>query len=171
MENIKIHDVVPNCTVQFKQDLLDVMKQSSHSPDFEAFIEYYSQDLHSMQGPFCTFGWYESPCTAKDFTPMVTEYGMCYTFNSGNNGKIKKMDTGGVSSGLNFILDAQIFEYTQGKLSEGFKVLVHGQGEYVEQWDGINVGPGQHAVIAISQKRVRTLCICVIYKICDHCRP
>lgn len=156
-EYISVHDLVPNCTVPYRQDLLDVMKQSSHSPDLEAFIQYYSQDLSSMRGPSCTFGWDEAPCTAKDFTPMVTEWGMCYTFNSGNDGKIRNVDTGGVSSGLSFILDTQIPEYTLGKFSEGFKVLVHGQGEYVDEWDGFNVGPGQHAVIAISQKRFKNL--------------
>ena len=79
---------------------------------------------------------------------------MCYTFNSGTDGKVKTADTAGVSSGLSVILDAQTYEYTQGKFSEGFKVLVHGQGEHLDEWEGINVGPGQHVVVALSQKRV-----------------
>ena len=67
---------------------------------------------------------------------------------------MKRVDTAGVSSGLSVILDAQTHEYTQGKFSEGFKVLIHGQGEYIDEWEGINVGPGQHVVISLSKKQV-----------------
>ena len=79
---------------------------------------------------------------------------MCYTFNSGTDGKVKMVDSAEVSSGLTVILDAQIHEYTDRKYSEGFKLLVHGQSEYIDEWEGINVGPGQHILIALSQKRV-----------------
>ena len=117
---------------------------------------HYSQNLSSLVGPRCNFGWQNAPCTLNDFVPMVTDWGMCYTFNSGVDGKpIRKVDVGGVSSGLAFILDANVHEYTEGKFSEGFKVLIHGQGEYTDQWEGINVGPGQHVVIALSEKRVK----------------
>ena len=30
-------------------------------------------------------------------------------------------------------------------------MLIHGQDEYIDEWEGISVGPGQHAVIALSQ--------------------
>ncbi|KAL9970016.1 hypothetical protein ACROYT_G022324 [Oculina patagonica] len=99
----------------------------------------------------------ETECSAKDFVPMVTAWGMCYTFNSGTYGKVKTIDTVGVSSGFSVILDAQTSEYTFGKLSEGFKVLIHGQGEYIDEWEGINVGPGQRASIALSQKMFKNL--------------
>ena len=147
--------VIPNCTRQYKQDLLDTMQRSLHRLDVEAFFKHYSQDISSLAGPICTFGWEESPCSIKDFVPNAFQWGMCYTFNSGADGTIKKVDTGGVASGLSFIIDAQTSEYTLGKYSEGFKVLIHGQGEYVDEWEGINVGPGQHVSIALSQKRVK----------------
>jgi len=133
------------------------MQRSSHRFDIEAFYHHYSQDVKSLAGPACTFGWQDLNCSTEDFAPMVTQWGMCYTFNSGIDGKIRKVDSGGVSAGLTFILDAQTSEYTQGKFSEGFKVLIHGQGEYFDEWEGINVGPGQHAVIALSQKRFKNL--------------
>ena len=152
---------LPNCTSKYRQELLDAMEQSSHHPDFDSFYRYYAQDINSLIGPICTFGWEEKPCSSNDFSPVVTPWGMCYTFNSGTDGKTKTVDSGGVSSGLSVILDAQTDEYFQGKFSEGFKVLIHGQGEYVDEWEGINVGPGQHAVVALSQKRVQFhVCLC-----------
>ena len=33
-------------------------------------------------------------------------------------------------------------------------MLIHGQGEYIDEWEGINVGPGQHVVISLSKKQV-----------------
>ena len=145
------------CTSQYRQGLLDAMKLKSHRMDTEEFLQHYSLDITDLIGPLCTFGWEELTCSAKDFVPIVTEWGMCYTFNSGAGGKVRKVDTAGVSSGMSLILDTQTSEYTQGKFSEGFKVLIHGQGEYFDEFEGINVGPGQHAVIALSQKRVRQI--------------
>ncbi|KAL9970018.1 hypothetical protein ACROYT_G022327 [Oculina patagonica] len=145
---------LPNCTQQYRQDLLAVMRKSGHRPNIEEFHQNFSQDITALAGPTCTFGWNETKCSAKDFVPMVTPWGICYTFNSGTDGKVKAVDTAGVSSGFSVILDAQTYEYTQGKFSEGFKVIIHGQGEYVDEWEGINVGPGQHAVVALSQKRL-----------------
>ena len=145
---------VPNCTRQYRQDLLAAMQTSGHQPSIEEIYRYYSQDISEFARSICTFGWQETECSAKEFVPMVTPWGMCYTFNSGIDGKVKSVDTAGVSSGLTVILDTQTHEYTQGKFSEGFKVLVYGQGEYFDEWEGVNVGPGQHAFIALSQKRV-----------------
>ena len=145
---------LPNCTSQYRKDLLDVMNKSSHRPDIEEFLQRYSQNISALVGPICEFGWEQIPCSVNDFATLVTPWGMCYTFNSGTDSEVKRVDSAGVSSGLTIILDAQTYEYTQGKYSEGFKVLVHGQGEYFDQWEGINVGPGQHAVVALSQKRV-----------------
>ena len=151
----EISAAIPNCTTQYKYDLVDALQQTLHRPDFENFIWHYSQDISALFGPMCIFGWEERTCSGEDFLPIVTEWGKCYTFNSGTDGFVETMDTGGVSSGLSIILNAQTHEYSYGKFSEGFKVLIHGQGEYIDEWEaGINVGPGQHAVIALTEKRV-----------------
>lgn len=149
--------LIPNCTIQYRQDLIAVMQTSGHQPSIEELYRNFSQNISEFAGTTCTFGWQETECSAKDFVPMVTPWGMCYTFNSGIDGTVKSVDTAGVSSGLTVILDTQTYEYTQGKFSEGFKVLIHGQGEYFDEWEGINVGPGQHAFIALSQKRFENL--------------
>ena len=151
---------IPSCTSQYRQNLSKAMEQSFHRPDVEEFFRYYSQNISSLLRPLCKFGWEELECFASDFVPMVTRWGLCFTFNSGTDGNLKKVDSSGVSSGLTVILDAQTYEYTFGKYSEGFKVLVHGPGEYFDEWEGINVGPGQHASIAVSQKRV---CITLVF--------
>lgn len=156
-DEVDEYSAIPNCTIQYRRDLLDIMNKSSHRLDLGNFYRYYSQGMNSLSGPICSFGWEESPCSAKDFSPFVTQWGMCYTFNSGNDGDIRRVDTTGVSAGLRVILDVQTYEHTWGKYSEGFKVLIHGQGEHVDEWEGINVGPGQHVVMALSQKKFKNL--------------
>ena len=149
-----IISVIPNCTSQYRQDLFNSMQTKSHRPSHEGFFQHYSQNMSALIGHKCLFGWQQLPCSDKDFVPTVTQWGMCYTFNSGTDSKVRTVDSGGVSIGLSVILDVQSYDYTYGKYSEGFKVLIHGQGEYIDEWEGINVGPGQHAFVALSQKRV-----------------
>ena len=145
---------IPNCTNQYRKDLLNAMEQSLHHIDKESLYRYYSQDIKNLIGPKCYFS-LSVPCSAEDFVGVLTQWTMCYTFNSATNGKTKTVYNGGVSFGLSVILDAQTDEYSYGKFSEGFKVLIHGQGEFIDEWEGISIGPGQHAVIALSEKRVR----------------
>lgn len=145
---------LPNCTFEYKQELLKDIQKSNHRIDVEGFYQKYSLNISNLVGPVCLFSWRQTKCSIKDFYPIVTEWGMCYTFNSGRESEIKRVDTAGVSSGLTLLLDANTAEYTRGKFSEGFKVLIHGQGEYFDEFEGISVGPGQHASIALSQKRV-----------------
>ena len=80
--------------------------------------------------------------------------GMCYTFNSGADGNVRKAHFARVAAGLSVILNAETKKYYLGKYSEGFKVLNTSMNEYINEWEGINVGPGHHAVIALSEKRV-----------------
>lgn len=152
---------LPNCTFEYKQELLKDIQVSNHRIEVESFYQKYSLNISNLLGPTCQFSWRQTQCSITDFDPTVTEWGMCYTFNSGRESEIKIVDTAGVSSGLTLLLDANIAEYTRGKFSEGFKVLIHGQGEYYDEFDGISVGPGQHASIALSQKRVG-LFVCLL---------
>ena len=162
-----LRPALPNCTSQYREELLNTMQESAHYIDRENLHRYYSQEIESLVGPKCEFD-VVANCSAKDFAPLVTQWSKCYTFNSGKNGKIKRVNSAGVSFGFSVILDAKTEEYSYGKFSEGFKVIIHKQGEFVDEWEGINVGPGQHAVIALSEKRV-TFSICLELMICFGC--
>lgn len=101
----------------------------------------------------CIFDGSLQPCDASDFRTTVTDWGICHTFNAEPD-KVRKSQLHGVGGGLNILLDAQVEDHTIGRLSEGFSVIIHRQGEYVTAWDGINVQPGMQASIALHQKRV-----------------
>ena len=148
---------LPNCTTQYRQDLLVKIRKSGFVIPLKDLVRVYSHDVNAIVTPFCIFGrkLKGEKCSAKDFVPIVTaSLGLCYTFNSGIDGKVRKVDTAGVSSGLTVILDAQTDDYIAA-YSKGFTVLVHGQGEYAdEKGKAINVGAGQSTFMAVSQKRV-----------------
>ena len=148
--------VLPNCTTQYQQDLSAIIRKSGHGIDLEELYRTYSQDISSLIAS-CSFGRNHNRCSAKDFVPMVTSLGICYTFNSGTDDKVKTVDTASV--GLSVVLDAQTHDHSIGSLSTEFEVIVHGRGEHVDGWGGafVLVGPGQRASIVLSQKRVHFL--------------
>ena len=135
------------------------MQKSDNRVTLEELYMTYSHDINALVGPLCVFGaWPKLEiCSEKDFVTVVTSWGKCYTINSGIDGQVKTVDKAGVASGLKVILDAQVHDYSIVGASQGFKVLVHGQGEYINVMKGTNVGPGQHAFMALSQKRVCSL--------------
>ncbi|KAL2097813.1 hypothetical protein ACEWY4_007020 [Coilia grayii] len=76
-------------------------------------------------------------CTHKNFTPIYTRYGKCYTFNSGLDGNpLLTTLKGGTGNGLEVMLDIQQDEYLPvwGETDEtsyeaGIKVQIHSQDE------------------------------------------
>ncbi len=103
---------MPNCSSQNQKDLLAVIQKSGHGFDVEKLYRTFSHDIGALMTPvFCQFGRNLEKCSAKDFVPMVTSSGMCYTFNSGIDGKVKTLDTAGVTNGFRVILDAQSHDF------------------------------------------------------------
>lgn len=87
-----IQSRLPDCTSQYRQDLLEALQQSPNDHDIELFHRNYAQDIKVLVGPLCTFGWQKLPCSSNDFVSMVTPWGICYTFNSGTDVKVKTVD-------------------------------------------------------------------------------
>ncbi|KAL9966661.1 hypothetical protein ACROYT_G024772 [Oculina patagonica] len=149
---------MPNCSSQNQKDLLAVIQKSGHGFDVEKLYRTFSHDIGALMTPvFCQFGRNLEKCSAKDFVPMVTSSGMCYTFNSGTDGKVKTLDTAGVTNGFRVVLDAQSHDFFLERFSTGFKVIVHKQGEHINGLEGTNVGPGLHVVFALSEKKLKNL--------------
>ena len=161
-------DEYANCTDEYRQDLLAVMQKTGNRVNLEELYMTYSHDINALLSPSCWFyskGSIKS-CSAEDFVPMITTWGRCYTFNSGTDGKVRTEHLGVIDSGFKVTLDAQTHDYYTASFLVGFKVLVHGQGEFVNSNKGTNVGPGQQALIALSQKKV---CFLVFSLLCFVC--
>ncbi|XP_068762072.1 acid-sensing ion channel 4-A-like [Montipora capricornis] len=150
--------IVPNCTTQYAESLIAAQEISGNYFDIGRYYQKYAQGLEEMLVPgFCLFdGDFLNPCGESDFIATPTDAGMCYTFNA-NPGEVKYTTIAGAGGGLYLLLDAQMDDQTIGRLSEGFSVIIHRQGESFLGWDGINVSPGTLASITLQQQRFKNL--------------
>ena len=147
--------IVPNCTSQYATSLIAAQQSSGSYFDTGRYYKKYSQGINEMLVPdWCIFDANaEKPCGISDFTTTVTDFGICHTFNAGPD-NIKQSHLVGAGGGLNILLNAEIEDHTIGRLSEGFSVIIHRQGDFFIPWDGINVAPGTQASVTLHQQRV-----------------
>lgn len=83
----------------------------------------------------------------------MTERGVCFTFNSGRNGKEAfNVSYGDTSTGLSLILDLNLNDHLVGTFSEGIRIIVHDQGVYINPAKNVLVAPGSYAQISVKRK-------------------
>lgn len=147
---------IANCTEERSSILRHVLQQSGVNFNMEDFFLHYSPDITDLlqYSSMCTFS-STSTCNTSDFVRKHASSGFCYTFNS------EKTDTGirnftlaGLTGGLSLMLNANYSDEVVGKFSRGFKVIIHKQGVYFDDWEGISLSPGTHASIIVSEQRV-----------------
>ena len=154
-EILDVEEVVDNCTVDYKNKLLEVIKRNKGSFNESEFFKAYGPDISRMIVPnTCYFGSSDKGCSYKDFNLFVTQFGICYSFNSVPGEKALNVSYGDVSAGLFLMLNIRADDHMFGLLSDGVKVLVHNQGEFINPWDGVLVAPGTHAQISVTKKVV-----------------
>ena len=153
-----------NCTEDYKKELLDVIKKDKNSFNDREFHKAYGPNFRRMMiRNTCEFMTLDDKCSYKDFVPTMTELGLCYTFNSGRDGKkVLNVSYGDTSTGLSLILDLNLNDHMAGAFNEGIRIIVHDQGVYINPANSVLVAPGTHAQISVKRKVVSTAdCISV----------
>ena len=153
--------LVDNCNDSTRQRIISVLNHTKRIYDEKEFLAKYGHDLfgnNSMNG-LCTFTDLEQiTCSEHHFIPVVTNSGICYTFNSGNNGSTKSelfhSFYEGSDFGLAIALNVQTNESTFSASSSGLAVNVHEQDTYVNYHTAFKVQPGAHASVAIKMTQV-----------------
>lgn len=88
---------------------------------------------------------------------LISQHGLCYTFNSGRNQDVRNVRNAHSTHGLSLTLDAQPEEY-YGPFSRdatGFKLVVHDQGHHpVMENEALEVSPGFKAIIKVTRYEV-----------------
>ena len=114
----------------------------------------------------CTYG--SKKCDKSFFRPVLTQLGLCHTFNSGKHIDSKHHDVEvlkaiqpGSAFGLKMRLTVQASDYlllpTQG-FSSGWKMFVHDQRELpLADIYGFSLSPGTHTLVGLKKKKVRYL--------------
>lgn len=148
-----------NCTEDYKKDLLDVIMKNRGLFNEREFHRAYGPNIRRMIIPrTCKFGSSDvsdEGCSYKDFDPIVTELGLCYSFNAGRHGEqVLSALYGDFSSGLSLVLDLNLHDHMVGSFSEGIRIIVHHQGVYINPFNSVLVAPGTHAQIGVRRKVV-----------------
>ncbi|XP_006818455.1 acid-sensing ion channel 1-like [Saccoglossus kowalevskii] len=96
-------------------------------------------------------------CGPGDFKQILTDFGICYTFNGGSN-PLKIQQTGS-TNGLYLRLNVQQDEYTNNEnTGAGFKVLVHPQGQDpMVKLLGFAVSPGFETLVSMRYTKLHSL--------------
>ena len=110
----------------------------------------------------CTYK--KSPCNSKFFKPVLSNLGLCYTFNPGGNfskelnGHVLTASQPGSGFGLGLRLQVQSEEYIllpNQEYSVGWKILIHDQDEMPLVADyGFALSPGTHTFVALTKRKV-----------------
>ncbi|KAH9492241.1 hypothetical protein Btru_026053 [Bulinus truncatus] len=103
--------------------------------------------------------WHEGgACGPSNFTEIITDGGLCYTFNGKLNATALDVHNIGSEKGVRFLINTEEYERMPlSSMSSGIRILVHEQGEYplVRQL-GQSVSPGNHAFISLQlNKEIR----------------
>lgn len=152
---IDVEAAVDNCTAEYKKKLLQVLNTNKGSFSEREFYKAYGPSIRRMIIPnTCRFASSDKGCSYREFDPIMTEFGLCYSFNSVPGEKVLNVTYGDVSAGLFVMLDLHVDDHMFGFYSDGVRVLVHNQGEYINPWNGLLVAPGSHAVIGVTRRVV-----------------
>ena len=153
---INVSKAVDDCTEDYRKELINVLNTKKEAFNEREFFKAYGPSIRRMIIPrTCYFGSLARSCSYEDFDPIVTEYGVCYSFNSApDEKKVLNVSYGDVSSGLFVMLNLHVDDHMFGLFSEGLRVLVHNQGEHINLWNGVLVAPGTHAQISVTRKVV-----------------
>ncbi|XP_071847450.1 acid-sensing ion channel 1C-like [Apostichopus japonicus] len=103
----------------------------------------------------CTWKTYEN-CNVDWFTTTVTDFGVCYTFNSEGNYSVTRA---GSSYGLQLRINIEQHKYSFSEFTgAGLRVLVHSHGERpLVKMAGFSVAPGFATDVAIKRSSIWNL--------------
>ncbi|CAK8682609.1 unnamed protein product [Clavelina lepadiformis] len=128
--------------------------------------EFYDRTGHSLFGIIKSCLYRGRNClNKKEWIPIFTRYGKCYTFNSGKNGPALPTLKGGIDNGLEVLLDTQQDEYMpvwaetdEISVEAGFKVQIHVQTEppFIHEL-GFGISPGFQTLVATQEQRITFL--------------
>ena len=149
--------LVDGCNRTLQRSIIKALTRSSHRLfNEEEFHTKYGHDIATMSVSFlyCRF-MKTTICSERDFVPKLTQYGICFTFNSGKDGVPRRAIHEGPDNGLSIFLDVQTNESTFSQFSSGLKVIVHDQDTFVNRYNGFNIVPGTHASVGLKLRKVR----------------
>ncbi|XP_064644647.1 acid-sensing ion channel 2-like [Lineus longissimus] len=142
------------------QDRIDAIDWQSYRPAAPDLAEFTKRTGHQIKDMLLMCRWRDEICGPENFTHVFTDYGNCYTFNSGQNGSVLTSKKPGRAHGLNLYLNLEEYDYMNNDqtVHAGFKVLLHQRKEppLVDEL-GLGLQPETHYLIAIRKELIINL--------------
>ena len=147
--------LVKGCSESTQQNIIKALNRSSERLfNEEEFLIKYGHEIRSMFVVYCRFK-VRGLCSDEDFVPHLTQEGLCFTFNSGqNNSALLRTTFEGTELGLSILLDVQTNESALSKFANGFRVILHDQNTFINRHDGFDILPGTLASVLVKLKKV-----------------
>ncbi|XP_074662453.1 uncharacterized protein LOC141914994 [Tubulanus polymorphus] len=120
--------------------------------------EMLLNSTHEKEDLIVKCRWAGIECRSGDFTRVITDYGVCFTFNHENDIH-KWVNQQGSSGGLRLTINIEQYEYTRGPTDgAGLKILLHSPGEFpLVKYLGQAIAPGSHTLVGITILEVHNL--------------
>ena len=141
-----------NSCEYISSNLLNSLEDVTSLEDLAYISRHLPQDFIQA----CTF--MGLPCLDEYFTPTITRFGLCYTFNDGyfTNGTTLRTEGIGVRYGLTMLLNVQqdLYSISDGT-SAGVKIDIYDPDVPPEPFErGIAVPTGTNAFIGLRQRQI-----------------
>ncbi|WAR19542.1 ASIC2-like protein, partial [Mya arenaria] len=128
---------------------LSVEELAVHNATDMSMDDLYVDLAHSKKDMIVSCSWKNNACGAEDFKTVMTDHGLCYTFN--RDASDMTITSSGVDSGLRLTLNVEQYEYMAGPHdAAGIKILLHDPREmaFVHEL-GQAVPTGAHAFFGL----------------------
>ncbi|XP_006813191.1 acid-sensing ion channel 3-like [Saccoglossus kowalevskii] len=130
--------------------------------DFEGFdmTAFRIETAHTKEDMVARCSWKQQPCSSDNFTMTLTDFGVCYTFNSGDiDMELLQVEAKGSRFALTVTLNLEQWDYILGASEvAGFRLAIHGQTEIPMIRDsGFAIAPGTRTLIGIQKRQMTNL--------------
>ncbi|XP_046543042.1 uncharacterized protein LOC124253335 isoform X1 [Haliotis rubra] len=148
--------------------LIEAMYTKSHDFNASQLLAYnatnitldnlYERAAHRKEDLIVACEWQDKPCSAKNFTQVFTDHGVCYSFNAADDDPLMVTSTGS-DYGLKLTLNVEQYEYMPGPHdAAGVKLLLHDRKEFPKVHElGLAIPTGSHAFIGIQLVSIKNL--------------
>ncbi|XP_077983367.1 uncharacterized protein LOC144438198 [Glandiceps talaboti] len=142
----------------YDRNLFVLGNESTYGNNVENLLDFMKIYAHGINDMIrnCSYG--GIPCGPENFTQTVTNYGICYTFNSAEMSDTVRIRNSGQQYGLKLHLYANEKEYVGPRNVVGFRLLVHGQDEVPDvAGQGVSISPGTETTIGLTKTVLENL--------------
>ncbi|XP_072014234.1 acid-sensing ion channel 1A-like [Amphiura filiformis] len=128
-------------------------------PGNVSLYEFIVNNAHTKEDSIKLCRFNGKNCDPENFTTTITNYGVCFTYNSIEIDPPQKVKTPGQPRGLGVMLDSKPIQHIAApRLHTGFKVLLHPRDEVANLQDfGVEIDIGKHTAVRIKPKEVERL--------------